>query len=125
MLTPAMVAAVLVAAAMHATWNAIAHAIADRLVGFALISVVYVVVGAAIVAVTGIPPAPVVPAPSDQTMVETGTDDDPLRRRKAGSPGTNGPVIRHRNGPRTWATSHVASGLSRLAHRPSGPCISD
>jgi drug/metabolite transporter (DMT)-like permease len=52
-----MVAAVLVAAAMHATWNAIAHAIADRLVGFALISVVYVVVGAAIVAVTGIPPA--------------------------------------------------------------------
>jgi drug/metabolite transporter (DMT)-like permease len=52
-----MVAAVLTAAALHATWNAIAHAIADRLVGFALISVAYFVVGAAIVAVTGLPPA--------------------------------------------------------------------
>jgi drug/metabolite transporter (DMT)-like permease len=57
MLSPAMVAAVLTAAALHATWNAIAHAIADRLVGFALISVAYFVVGAAIVAVTGLPPA--------------------------------------------------------------------
>ena len=52
-----MVAAVLVAAAMHAAWNAIAHAIDDRLVGFALISVAYLVVGATIVAVTGLPPA--------------------------------------------------------------------
>src|SRR5882724_2922303 len=50
-----MVAAVLGAAAMHATWNAIAHAVADRLVGFALISVVYLIVGAAIVTVTGLP----------------------------------------------------------------------
>jgi len=52
-----MVAAVLVAAAMHAAWNAIAHAIDDRLVGFALISVAYLVVGATVVAVTGLPPA--------------------------------------------------------------------
>lgn len=52
-----MVAAVLTAAALHATWNAMAHAIADRLVGFALISMTYFVVGAAIVAVTGLPPA--------------------------------------------------------------------
>ncbi|MET0704377.1 MAG: EamA family transporter [Mycobacterium sp.] len=57
MLSPAMVAAVLTAAALHATWNAMAHAIADRLVGFALISMTYFVVGAAIVAVTGLPPA--------------------------------------------------------------------
>lgn len=56
MLSTAMVAAVLVAAVMHATWNAIAHGIADRLVGFALIGVVDVVIGGAIVAVTGLPP---------------------------------------------------------------------
>jgi drug/metabolite transporter (DMT)-like permease len=55
-LSSGMVAAVLVAAAMHATWNAIAHGIGDRLVGFALIGVVDVVVGGAIVAVTGLPP---------------------------------------------------------------------
>src|SRR4051812_27393845 len=56
MLSTGMVAAVLVAAAMHATWNAIAHAITDRLIGFALIGVVDVVIGGAIVAVTGLPP---------------------------------------------------------------------
>lgn len=56
-LSTGMVAAVLVAAAMHATWNAIAHGIGDRLIGFALIGVVNMVVGSAMVAVTGFPPA--------------------------------------------------------------------
>ena len=32
-----VVAAVLLAALLHASWNAIAHAITDRLVGFALL----------------------------------------------------------------------------------------
>ncbi len=41
--------AVLAAAALHATWNAIAHAITDRLVGFALIGAASTVCGAAIV----------------------------------------------------------------------------
>jgi drug/metabolite transporter (DMT)-like permease len=57
MLSSPMVAAVLLAAVLHATWNAIAHGIADRLVGFALIGVANMFVGAAIVAVTGLPPA--------------------------------------------------------------------
>src|ERR1700712_702674 len=57
MLSSTMVAAVLLAAVLHATWNAIAHGIADRLVGFALIGVANVIVGGAIVAVTGLPPA--------------------------------------------------------------------
>jgi drug/metabolite transporter (DMT)-like permease len=36
--TPAVTAAVLLAAVTHATWNAIAHRITDKLVGFTLIS---------------------------------------------------------------------------------------
>jgi drug/metabolite transporter (DMT)-like permease len=44
---------VLVAAVMHATWNAIAHAAEDRLVGFALISTATLVVGAILAAVGG------------------------------------------------------------------------
>jgi uncharacterized membrane protein len=55
-LSSGMVAAVLVAAAMHATWNAIAHGIGDRLVGFALMGVVDVVIGGAVVAVIGLSP---------------------------------------------------------------------
>ena len=47
----------LVAAVLHAVWNAIAHGIADRLVGFALIGAAYTVVGGATALVLGLPPA--------------------------------------------------------------------
>lgn len=48
-LSAGVVAVVLLAAVLHAVWNAIAHAIGDQLVGFALIGTVCTVVGAAIV----------------------------------------------------------------------------
>jgi drug/metabolite transporter (DMT)-like permease len=47
----------LLAAVLHAVWNAIAHAVPDRLVGFALIGLAYVVVGGVGVLVLGPPPA--------------------------------------------------------------------
>jgi drug/metabolite transporter (DMT)-like permease len=53
----AVVAITLVAAVLHAVWNAVAHAISDRLVGFALIGLAYVVVGGIGVLVLGPPPA--------------------------------------------------------------------
>jgi drug/metabolite transporter (DMT)-like permease len=46
-----VVVLVLAAAALHAGWNAIAHAAEDRLVGFALISLSTLVLGAVLVAV--------------------------------------------------------------------------
>jgi drug/metabolite transporter (DMT)-like permease len=46
---------VLLAALMHATWNAIAHAVDDRLIGFALIGILYTLLGAATVTVAGLP----------------------------------------------------------------------
>ena len=57
MLTGGVVAITLVAAVLHAVWNAAAHAVADRLVGFALIGVAYVVVGGTGALVLGSPPA--------------------------------------------------------------------
>jgi drug/metabolite transporter (DMT)-like permease len=51
----AVVAAVLAAAVLHAVWNALAHAIDDQLVGFALIGVGVTAGGAAIVLIS---PAP-------------------------------------------------------------------
>jgi len=47
--------AVLLAAVLHASWNAIAHAITDRLVGFAVIGAVSTACGAGIVSAA---PAP-------------------------------------------------------------------
>jgi drug/metabolite transporter (DMT)-like permease len=48
---PLVVVLVLAAAVLHATWNAIAHAAEDRLVGFALISTSTLVLGAVLVVV--------------------------------------------------------------------------
>lgn len=52
-----VVAITLVAAVLHAVWNAVAHAIPDRLVGFALIGVAYVVGGGIGALVYGLPPS--------------------------------------------------------------------
>jgi uncharacterized membrane protein len=48
---PLVVVLVLVAAVLHATWNALAHAAEDRLVGFALISTSTLVLGIVLVLV--------------------------------------------------------------------------
>jgi drug/metabolite transporter (DMT)-like permease len=47
----------LVAAVLHAVWNAVAHGLSDRLVGFALIGVAYTVVGGVGALVLGLPPS--------------------------------------------------------------------
>lgn len=52
---PTVVAVVLASAVLHATWNALAHGIRDRLVGFALIGVAYTVIAGALCAFTGLP----------------------------------------------------------------------
>ena len=47
----------LVAAVLHAVWNAMAHGVSDRLVGFALIGVAYTLIGGATALVLGLPPS--------------------------------------------------------------------
>jgi drug/metabolite transporter (DMT)-like permease len=56
-MSPVIVLAVLGAAVLHAAWNAIAHGVGDRLVGFALIGLAYTGVSAVVVAVSGLPEA--------------------------------------------------------------------
>ena len=51
-----VVVAVLGAALLHATWNAIAHGISDRVVGFALIGLGYTASCGVLVVFTGFPP---------------------------------------------------------------------
>jgi drug/metabolite transporter (DMT)-like permease len=54
-LSPAIVAAVLGAALLHAVWNAIAHQTPDRLVGFAMMGVADIVGGGALALLFGLP----------------------------------------------------------------------
>jgi drug/metabolite transporter (DMT)-like permease len=55
--TPAVTAAVLLAAVTHAIWNAIAHRITDKLVGFTLISGGGMLIGMAMASFTAFPAA--------------------------------------------------------------------
>ena len=52
-----VIAAVILAALLHATWNAVAHHIPDRAVGLALIGVAYTVLSAAVVPWVAVPAA--------------------------------------------------------------------
>ncbi|GAA4874176.1 DMT family transporter [Actinomycetospora straminea] len=61
-MTPAITILTLLAAVLHATWNAVAHGVPDRLVGFALIGATYVVVGGGAALALGPPPAGAWPA---------------------------------------------------------------
>ena len=54
--TGGVLAITLLAAVLHATWNAMAHGVRDRLVGFALIGLTYTVLGGAVALVLGPPP---------------------------------------------------------------------
>ncbi|WP_405735785.1 DMT family transporter [Streptomyces sp. NBC_00028] len=56
-MTPAVTAAVLLAAVTHASWNAIAHKITDKLVGFTLIAGGGMLIGLAMVPFVAIPAA--------------------------------------------------------------------
>ncbi|MCS0600272.1 DMT family transporter [Streptomyces sp. LP11] len=56
-MTPLVAAAVLLAAITHASWNAIAHRITDKLVGFTLISGGGLLIGLAVVPFVGVPAA--------------------------------------------------------------------
>ncbi|WP_017611061.1 DMT family transporter [Nocardiopsis xinjiangensis] len=55
-MTAPVVAAVLVAALLHATWNAVAHSISDRLLGFALIGLGGMAGTAPLLLFVGLPP---------------------------------------------------------------------
>ncbi|MCX5256523.1 DMT family transporter [Streptomyces canus] len=56
-MTPLVTAAVLLAAVTHASWNAIAHQITDKLVGFTLISGGGMLIGLAIIPFAAVPAA--------------------------------------------------------------------
>jgi len=54
-LTPAIIAVVIGAGALHACWNAIAKQVDDRLMAFAVIGIGQAVLGGVVLAITGLP----------------------------------------------------------------------
>ncbi|WP_067972072.1 EamA family transporter [Nocardiopsis trehalosi] len=71
-MTALTAAAVLAAALLHAVWNAVAHAITDRLIGFAVIGASAAVCGAALAAATGVPDRAAWPALAASAVLHVG-----------------------------------------------------
>ena len=110
-----VVAAVLLAAFLHATWNAVAHAIADRLIGFALIGAAATAGGAVLTLVVGAPAPASWPYLAVSAALHVGYSLLLLRSYELGEFGQAYPLAR---GTSPWL---VAIGAAAFAHETLTP----
>jgi drug/metabolite transporter (DMT)-like permease len=114
-LTPALIAAIIGAGALHACWNAIAKQVTDRLMAFAWISVAQMAVGGAVLAVTGLPARQAIPYAITSAVIHIGYDLGLMNSYRLGAFNQTYPIAR--------GTSPlvVAVGAYFLANEHLGP----
>jgi drug/metabolite transporter (DMT)-like permease len=114
-LTPALIAAIIGAGALHACWNAIAKQVTDRLMAFAWISVAQMAVGGAVLAVTGLPARQAIPYAITSAIIHIGYDLGLMNSYRLGAFNQTYPIAR--------GTSPlvVAVGAYFLANEHLGP----
>ena len=110
-----VVAVVLLAAFLHAAWNAVAHAIADRLIGFALIGAAATAGGAVLTLVVGAPAPASWPYLAVSAALHVGYSLLLLRSYELGEFGQAYPLAR---GTSPWL---VAIGAAAFAHETLTP----
>jgi len=110
-----VVAAVLLAAFLHAAWNAVAHAIADRLIGFALIGAAATAGGAVLTLVVRAPAPASWPYLAISAALHVGYSLLLLRSYELGEFGQAYPLAR---GTSPWL---VAIGAAAFAHETLTP----
>lgn len=110
-----VVAAVLLAAFLHAAWNAVAHAIADRLIGFALIGAAATAGGAVLTLVVRAPAPASWPYLAVSAGLHVGYSLLLLRSYELGEFGQAYPLAR---GTSPWL---VAIGAAAFAHETLTP----
>jgi drug/metabolite transporter (DMT)-like permease len=71
-LTPAIIAAVIAAGALHACWNALAKLVTDRLMAFAWIALASIAIGGVVLAVTGLPARQAIPYAITSAVIHVG-----------------------------------------------------
>ena len=101
-----MVAAVLVAAVLHATWNALAHNIRDTLAGFVLICLADTACCAVLVLLVPVPPARAWPFIAVSAALEIGYQFALLQAYRLGEFGQMYPIAR---GTSPWVVALVAT----------------
>jgi len=93
-LTPALIAAVIGAGALHACWNAIAKQVTDRLMAFAWIAVASMTTGGAVLAVTGLPARQAVPYAVISAIIHIGYDIGLMSSYRLGAFNQTYPIAR-------------------------------
>jgi drug/metabolite transporter (DMT)-like permease len=93
-LTPALIAAVIGAGALHACWNAIAKQVTDRLMAFAWISVAQMAVGGAVLAATGLPARHAIPYAIISAIIHIGYDFGLMSSYRLGAFNQTYPIAR-------------------------------
>jgi drug/metabolite transporter (DMT)-like permease len=89
-----VVAAVLVAAVLHATWNALAHNFGDTLTGFVVICLAETACAAVLVLLVPLPPARVLPFIAVSVLLEVGYQSALLNAYRLGEFGQMYPIAR-------------------------------
>lgn len=107
-MVPSVVAAVLAAAVLHATWNALAHAIPDKLVGFTLISAGYVGCAAVLVCLVPAPDPGAWPFMAGSAVLQTVYQVLLLRAYQLGDFGQMYPLAR---GTSPWVVAVLSVTL--------------
>ena len=98
--------AVLVAAVLHATWNALAHNIGDTLAGFVVICLAETAICAVLVLLVPLPPARVWPFIAVSAVLEVGYQFALLNAYRLGEFGQMYPIAR---GTSPWVVALVAT----------------
>ena len=93
-LTPAIIAAVIGAGALHACWNAIAKQVTDRLMAFAWIAVASMAVGGVVLAFAGLPARQAIPYAITSAIIHIGYNVGLMNSYRLGAFNQTYPIAR-------------------------------
>jgi drug/metabolite transporter (DMT)-like permease len=93
-LTPAIIAAVIGAGALHACWNAIAKQVTDRLMAFAWIAVASMAVGGIVLAFAGLPARQAIPYAITSAIIHIGYNVGLMNSYRLGAFNQTYPIAR-------------------------------
>lgn len=121
-LTLAVIALILFAGVLHATWNAIAAAIADKTVAFVLIGVAQAVVGVILLPIAGLPGAAAVPFAVASALIHVVYTASLLQSYRLGGYGRTYPLARGTAPLLVGAGAWLIAGEHLSALQVAGTC---
>lgn len=121
-LTLAVIALILLAGVLHATWNAIAAAISDKTVAFVLIGAAQAVLGVIVLPIVGLPRAAAIPFAAASALIHVVYTAALLQSYRLGGYGRTYPLARGTAPLLVGAGAWVIAGEHLSALQVAGTC---